>query len=128
MVAEDFKEITKFWKEHYDISDRDDYEHIKYFLEKNAGFSTVAVDAENKIVGTVLASYDGRKGYIQKMAVNKDLRGQGIGKKMLKNTLDKLKEAGALDIRVNCSEKLIPFYRKCGFEIKNVTSMQIRNY
>ncbi len=105
-----------------------DEESIKFFLDKNPNLSTVAIDDNNNIVGTVLASYDGRKGYIQKMAISTDLRGKGYGQEMLNHTIEKLKEAGALDIRVNCNEKTASFYEKCGFSRKPIVSLQIRNY
>lgn len=128
MTESDLSQVIEFWKNNYELSKRDTVERLKIFLQKNKDLSTVAVDDRGNIVGTVLASYDGRKGYIQKMAVSESLRGQGYGETLLKNTVEKLKQNGGLDIRVNCSQKLVPFYEKCGFEVKNVVSLQIREY
>lgn len=128
LTVSDLPSVFEFWNENYEISKRDTIERITAFLNKNEDLSTVAIDYDNVIVGTVLASFDGRKAYIQKMAIDKDLRGKGLGQEMLKYTLDKLKNIGALDVRVNCNEKTAPFYEKCGFSRKPIVSLQIRNY
>ena len=128
MLVSDLPNVFEFWNDHYEVSKRDTLERLSIFLNKNEGFSTVAINENDVIVGTVLASFDGRKAYIQKMAINTDLRGKGVGTEMLKYTLAKLKESGALDVRVNCNEKTAHFYEKCGFSRKPIVSLQIRNY
>jgi len=85
-------------------------------------------DDDGQIVGTTLGSFDGRKGYIQKVAVNKDYQGKGVGQRLVNETIKKLEDAGALDIRVGCSEDLVAFYEKCGFKRDTIVPMKIKRY
>ena len=123
----DIPEVEDFWKKEYRVSKRDDKDRMGVFIEKNAGLSTVAEDS-GVIIGTTLGSYDGRKGYIQKVAVSNAYRGKGIGKMLVDETVKKLKDAGALDIRVGCGGELTPFYEKCGFKMETIVPMKIKNY
>ena len=121
---EDVKKVHQFWQEHYEVSKKDTVERIVEFIQKNPGLSTLAED-DGKVVGTALGAYDGRKGYIQKVSVHKDYRGTGLGQKLVKETVDKIKKAGALDIRVNCGEELIDFYGKAAVNYHNTSSSEL---
>ena len=57
----------------------DSKDDIARFLERNPGLSFVARD-NGQLVGVVLCSHDGRRGYIDQLAVRKSHRRQGIGK------------------------------------------------
>lgn len=124
----DYYNVYEYWKVHYNVRPIDESENIKGLLTKNPGLSTIAVDDENYVIGTCLGSYDGRKAYIYKVSVAENLRGQGLGKKLVEETVRKLKEAGAKDIRVGCAPENAPFYEKCGFARKDMTYMQIKDY
>lgn len=79
---------------------------------KAKDFSFVALD-NNKIVGYILCN----KEYIVSFAVSNKYRGQGIGSKLLKMCIGKLKNNVKLQVRVNNSVA-IKLYQKNGFEIK----------
>ena len=82
----DYKELVKFWKENYFVNELDEYIRFKHFLEKNPKLSLLAED-KGKIIGTVLGSFDGRRGYIQKLVVGKNYRKQGLGKQLIPSIL-----------------------------------------
>lgn len=125
---DDVEVVYKFWQKHYKVSDRDTVDRIEKFITKNAGISSLAEEG-GEVIGTTLGSYDGRKGYIYKVVVREDFRGTGLGKKLVKSTLDKMMEQGALDIRVNCDERLVEFYKSCGFNVKKgLVQLQIKKY
>lgn len=117
MQLTDYPQVLRFWKEHYKVSSRDTKENIEVLLTKNPDISILA-EEEGEIVGTALGSFDGRKGYVQKIAVAASKRGSGLGKELVSELINNLKRAGSHDIRVSCREELIPFYQKCGFELK----------
>lgn len=127
ITISDFEKLKGFWIKNYKVSKRDDYSHLKVFFDKNPNLSTL-IEEKSEIIGTCLASYDGRKGYIQKVVVDKDVQGKGIGKKLVTETLKKLKKVGALDIRVACDKSLIPFYESCGFVVDNIAHLKIKDY
>lgn len=118
----DFSKLTEFWKDNYFISEMDNLKHFSIFLEKNPGLS-VLIEENGEIIGTALGSYDGRRGYLQKVVTSKTLRGKGIGQQMVHEVVKKLKSVGAVYIPISVEEKNIIFYEKCGFVKKHSTSM-----
>jgi len=80
------------------------------------------------ILGTVLGSFDGRRGSLQKLVVSNEHREKGIGRKLVKEVVKKVQNAGAIDIRFNTSEELVSFYEKCGFKKDSRPSMIIKNF
>lgn len=80
MTIEDYDAAVALWKtdEHLGFSESDDRARISRYLERNAGCSFVALDGE-KVVGTVLAGEDARRGFINHLFVLEDHRGLGIG-------------------------------------------------
>lgn len=125
---EDYSKIADFWKENCRFTKRDAKEKVEILLEKNPGLSVLA-DEGGEVLGTSLASFDDREGYIQKVVAREDYRGKGLGSRLVQEAGERLKKAGALDIRVNCSQKLVHFYRKFGFQVKKgLVPLQIKDY
>ena len=56
----------------------DSPEAAKRYLARNPGLSFVAT-VEERIVGCVMCGHDGRRGYLQHLAVAPDFRRRGIG-------------------------------------------------
>jgi ribosomal protein S18 acetylase RimI-like enzyme len=128
LKEKDASRVYDFWKRNYKVSKRETKNRLKNFIRRNVGLSSLAED-DGEIVGTTLGSYDGRKGYIYKVVVKKDYRGTGLGQKLVKETVKKIKKAGCLDIRVNCAEDLVGFYKRCGFKLKEgLSQLQIKDY
>lgn len=111
----DYPKLIEFWKENYLLTPLDEYERFKLFLGKNLNLSLIA-ESDKKIIGTILVSFDGRRGSFQKVVVNKNLRGKGIGEKLVKEAVKKLEKLDCIDIRFNVNEELVSFYEKCGFK------------
>ncbi len=63
------------------------------YLERNPGLSFVAVD-EGTIVGCVMCGHDGRRGYLQHLAVSPAHRRQGLGSALVEACLAKLATMG----------------------------------
>lgn len=124
ITIKDHERLIPFWKENYFFNELDEYGPFKLFLEKNAELSLLAEDKGN-IVGTVLGSFDGRRGYIQKLVVRKDYRKQGLGKQLIERVIKKLRAVGALYIPINAEEELTYFYEKSGFKKTKQVPMSI---
>jgi ribosomal protein S18 acetylase RimI-like enzyme len=120
----DHKKLLPFWKENYFVNELDEYEPFLVFLEKNPNLSFLA-EENGEIVGTVLGSFDGRRGYIQKLVVRKNGRNQGLGRNLIKTVVSKLRAVGALYIPINAEEELTLFYEKCGFAKTSQVPMSI---
>jgi len=111
----DYPKLIPFWKENYFVTDMDNEVRFADFLKRNPDLSLVA-EENGEIVGTVLGSFDGRRGYIQKLVVSKSQRGKGLGKKILTQLVDKLHALGVLYIPIACEPKYLAFYKSCGFK------------
>ena len=74
MTIDCYDEIFAMWQitSKRALSEADQREEIEYYLNRNKGLSQIAV-ADGKIVGTVLAGHDGRRGLIHHLAGNSHL-------------------------------------------------------
>ncbi len=77
------------------LSEADSRENIERFLRHNPGLSFVAADGDGEaLAGAVLASCDGRRGYLHHLAVASAYRREGIGRGLVERCLAALAEAG----------------------------------
>jgi N-acetylglutamate synthase len=95
-LATDYDEVAGLWRstEGLTLREADSREAITRYLQRNPGLSFVARD-ERRIVGAVLAGTDGRRGYLQHLAVSPSHRGRGLGRDLADRVLEAL---GALGI------------------------------
>lgn len=93
-TREDCREVLAFWANvpgvHLQKNGEDTVEGITAYLERNPGFSFVAV-YEGKVIGAILCGHDGRRGIIHHLAVDSRYRRLGIGKKLLRLSLEQLR-------------------------------------
>jgi ribosomal protein S18 acetylase RimI-like enzyme len=90
---------------------------IARFLERNPVLSFVARD-NGQLVGVVLCSHDGRRGYIDQLAVRKSHRRQGIGKGLVARCLYNLMRIGIHKWHLfvfEDNQDAIAFWKKLGW-------------
>lgn len=75
------------------LSDADSRESLDRYLNRNSGMSQVAL-VDGKIVGTVLAGHDGRRGFIHHMAVLPQYRRHGIARALAQTAVQRIYEDG----------------------------------
>lgn len=97
MTINDYHRVLELWKETDGVRLRgaDSREGIDKYLKRNPGLSFVALDQE-RVVGSIMAGHDGKRGYIQHLAVAPDSRKQGIATFLVDLCLDALKAEGIL--------------------------------
>ena len=66
---------------------------MERYLRRNEGMSQVAV-IDGKIVGTVLAGHDGRRGFIHHMAVLPEYRRRRIGHSLAEKAIEMIRAEG----------------------------------
>jgi ribosomal protein S18 acetylase RimI-like enzyme len=121
---DDYDNLISFWKKNYFVNEMDNLERFKLFLKMNPKLSMLMED-NGKIIGTVLGSFDGRRGYIQKVVTDKNFRKKGIAKKLIEETIKRLRKLGTLYIPISCEEENSEFYFKCGFKKTKQVPMNI---
>ncbi|MEF2230053.1 MAG: GNAT family acetyltransferase [Pseudodesulfovibrio sp.] len=83
-------------------------------------------DDGGMVVGTVMAGYDGHRGWIYSLAVRTDLRRQGVGRALMARAEERLVELGCDKVNLqivggNVGAK--EFYESCGFLEEDRVSM-----
>lgn len=75
------------------LRDVDGREAIGRYLARNPGLSFVA-ELEGRVVGTVLCGTDGRRGYLQHLAVASPHRRRGLGRALAERAVEALAAQG----------------------------------
>lgn len=90
---------------------------MERYLKHNAGMSQVAV-VDGKIVGTVLAGHDGRRGFIHHMAVLPEFRRKKIGHALAQTAIQKFVNKASTNSHFcyQNNETGQSFWRDFGFE------------
>ena len=78
--------------DHIGLSSADEPAALTRYLERNPGFSFVALDS-GRVIGAALCGHDGRRGFIHHLAVADSHRKSGLGRQLLNRCLIKLQEA-----------------------------------
>ncbi len=95
MTASDYDGVRVLLESTAGITRRsaDARESTERYLARNPGMSFVA-KINGRVVGCVMCGHDGRRGYLQHLAVEPALRGRGIGSRLVLRCLAALKDAG----------------------------------
>ena len=94
-TMDDYDDVAAFWREQDGIglNESDERGLMVAFLQRNPGMSLVVRD-RGRVVGAVLCSHDGRRGYLHHLAVAPSHRQRGIGRLLVERCLDRLHVEG----------------------------------
>ncbi len=103
MTVQDYAEVSALWQitSKRALCAEDEELPLKNYLRRNAGISQVAV-IDGKIIGTVLAGHDGRRGFIYHMAVLPEYRRMGVAHALAQTAVRKLKEENIRKTHIFC--------------------------
>jgi len=85
----------------------------------------IALDNE-QVIGSCMAGYDGHRGYLYSVAVSKEIRKGGLGKKLVSYALEELKNLGCVKVNLHIrpsNTEVVEFYKSLGFDIEERTCM-----
>lgn len=86
----------------------------------------LVAERASQVVGTVMAGYDGHRGWLYSLAVRTDARREGLGSSLLSAAEQQLKLMGCRKINIQIrggNEDVTRFYEKHGFIIEDRVSM-----
>ena len=94
MKIEHHAQLIKLWKktEGMGITKSDSKPELNKYLNRNRGFSFVALNSKNKIIGSVLCGHDGKRAFLYHLAVYKAYRRMGIGRDLVDKAMAKLRK------------------------------------
>jgi ribosomal protein S18 acetylase RimI-like enzyme len=81
---------------------------------------------EGKVVATVMAGYDGHRGWISYLGVDPDQRRRGLGRAIMAEAERRLRADGCPKINLQVrttNEAVIEFYRRLGYRVDEVVGM-----
>jgi len=115
--------MLKLWRDSpgVGLGAGDDEDSLAAFMRKNPS-TCLVMKYQDNIIGTVLAGFDGRRGYIYHLVVHRDFRGQGYGKRLLQEVVMQLKaiKAGKIHLFVfNNNSLAMALYEKQGWIKRN---------
>ncbi len=107
---EDYEDIIRIWTEcglHVKPKGRDSKAHILAEMEENPDY-LIGACVDDKLIGVVVGSYDGRRGCVNRLAVVKDYRKHGVAQELIRVCEERLKASGALVIYALIEVENIP--------------------
>ncbi|MBX7165329.1 MAG: GNAT family acetyltransferase [Pirellulales bacterium] len=119
--------VVAFWTQvfNYSAAHNDPLTIIRNKLATQRELFWVAL-VDNRIVGTVMAGYDGHRGWIYSLAVDPALRRHGIGTALMDHAELALKNQGCpkINLQVMASNAaVVEMYRKLGYAVEDRISM-----
>ena len=127
MQISDYDEVMQLLEntEGIVLREADLYDAIKIYLERNPQLNYVAC-SDSTIVGCIMAGYDGRRGYLQHLAVTLDYRQKGIARTLVNKTIEALKllainKSHIFILRDNDNARV--FWEKLGWEKRDDIDM-----
>ena len=130
--AVDHDGVIALWKEcfEYPAPHNDPEMSISRKVILDDGLFFVAVHGE-KVTGTVMAGWDGHRGWVYSLAVHPLMREQGIGRKLVDRAVDELKQRDCPKVNLQVmpdNSCVIGFYEKLGFLVEERVSMGRKLY
>lgn len=119
----DFSEIFSLWqKAGLGLSDKNmEFSDLRLTIKKNPNSCFVLIK-DKKIIGSVLGTFNGRRGWIYHLAVDPDYQHEGYGSLLLIKAEKELKKQGAHRIHLGVlytNLKVLPFYEKYEYDVVN---------
>jgi len=101
MLPTDYPSIRRLWETTpgITISDGDSEAEVSAFLLRNPAASLVATTC-GRIIGGILAGYDGRRAWLYHVVVEAEFRRSGIGRQLVEGSLSRLRELGIVRIHL----------------------------
>ena len=120
--------LARPWNDPYRDIDRKLDRHAELLLVGEAPASEAAdgTTTTGRVVATVMAGYDGHRGWINYLAVDPDHRGEGHGRTMMEAAETRLLALGCpkvnLQVRTD-NPDAVAFYELLGYSVDPVVSM-----
>ena len=123
MNLSDYECLISFWQttQGVKLRDADAITGIKKYLTRNPDLSFVA-EYKNEIVGSIMSGHDGKRGYIQHLAVKPNIRKSGVATELLSYCINALKEEGIVKSHIHVlsdNELAKNFWAQRGWKKRN---------
>ncbi len=118
MKKDDYSSLVDLWSSFSGttMTGADSREGFDKFLDRNGEYC-FSVILNDRIVGSVMAGHDTRRGYIYHLAVDESLQGEGTGAELMNAAESALRKAGIekAHLFIYTDNSAIRFYEKSGW-------------
>ena len=129
---EDGAAVVVLWTEvfGYDAPHNTPSVSIEQKVSRDPDLFLVAV-ADGKVIGTAMGGYDGHRGWIYSLAVDKPWLSRGVGTALMEEIEVRFKTLGCLKVNLQVmasNSEVVDFYQKQGYLVEERISMGKRLY
>lgn len=81
---------------------------------------------EGQVCGSIMAGFDGHRGWLYSLAVDPSCRKKGLGTRLVRTAEEELKKRGCIKVNLQIladNHKVEAFYRKMGYNVEPRISM-----
>lgn len=125
--AADFDGLDELWREAFpnDPARNRAERSVPAKLAMKDDLLFVAVD-QGRVIGSIMAGYDGHRGWLYSVAVRQDAKRRGIGTALVQTAEAALRALGCCKINLqvrSTNAAVIEFYKGLGFTVEEHISM-----
>lgn len=121
IYLDDLPEMLALWRAaQLQISPTDSEHGLRRHLALSGNLAWALCDVDGRIIGTLLGSDDGRRGWINHLAIHPDAQGKGYGHRLIQAVTMRLKAQGCEKVNLlvrQSNQQVVPFYQKIGFAV-----------
>lgn len=121
-----FKQVLKLWEQSgIPMGPSESEAELARCVKLHPQLFLVAL-ANGRVCGAVLGTFDGRRGYVNHLAVAKSFRRQGLGEELLEVLMNQMEKLRAVKVHLFIEPdnlQLTPFYEKRKFQRRDLTLM-----
>jgi len=118
--------VMDLWKKcNLVVPQNDPIEDIQKKIDVQPELFFVAL-LKNKLIGSVMAGYDGHRGWLYYLAVLPEYQKKGYGKKLVKKAVNELRKLGCLKVNLQVrtdNTSIVNFYKHLGFKEEERVSL-----
>ncbi len=118
---DDTPAVLAFWGGVAAPTSTDDADGLAALLARDPG-SLLVAESSGRLVGTVIAAWDGWRGSVYRIVVAPDYRRQGLGRRLLGEAEQRLRSVGARRMHaivVETDEQAVGFWRASEWEYQS---------
>ena len=121
VTLDDLPEMMALWRAAaLQISPTDSIHGLRRHLALSGNLAWALCNSQGTIIGTLLGSDDGRRGWINHLAIHPDAQGHGYGHRLITAVTARLKAQGCEKVNLlvrQANQQVVPFYEKIGFAV-----------
>ena len=123
------KAVIDLWKKcGLVVPQNDPVEDIQKKLDYQSGLFFIAL-LRNKAIGSIMAGYDGHRGWLYYLAVLPECQKKGYGRQLVEKTINELRKLGCLKVNLQVrasNASVVSFYKHLGFKVEERVSLGMR--